>query len=113
YAVRMVGNPGNLPGATNGYTALGSTGLTTSRLGFGGYRIDSDDPEHGEALKKALREGCNLIDTSTNYTDGESERLIGTVLGDLIRKGELKREEIIVVSKIGYVQGSNLTRAEV
>ena len=103
YAVRREGK---------GYTALGSTGLTTSRLGFGGYRIDTDEPEHAEALKTALRTGCNLIDTSTNYMDGDSERLIGSVLGDLVRKNELTRAEVIVVSKIGYVQGQNLKRAE-
>ncbi|MDE2485314.1 MAG: DUF255 domain-containing protein [candidate division NC10 bacterium] len=98
--------------APSGYTALGSTGLITSRLGFGGYRIDDETPEHHEALKKALLEGCNLIDTSTNYTDGGSERCVGAVLGDLARSGKLRREEVIVVSKIGYVQGQNLELAQ-
>ncbi|WP_447972228.1 aldo/keto reductase [Nitrospira sp. Kam-Ns4a] len=114
YAARMVNwlaTTGQSEQAEHGYTALGSTGLTTSRLGFGGYRIAVDDPEHREALRKALREGCNLIDTSTNYGDGESERLVGSVLAELIKKGELRREEVIVVSKIGYVQGQNLARA--
>ena len=60
----------------------------------------------------AIRNGCNLIDTSTNYMDGDSERLIGSVLGVLIQKGEISREEVIVVSKIGYVQGDNLKRAQ-
>ena len=101
----------NKPSAT-GYTPLGSTGLTTSRLGFGGYRITENQDEHREALRKALREGCNLIDTSTNYTDGSSERLIGAVLKGLIADQEVAREEMIVVSKVGYVQGQNLTRAE-
>ncbi|HKW85462.1 MAG TPA: aldo/keto reductase, partial [Nitrospiraceae bacterium] len=112
YAARFVNHPAAPPAAAYGYTAFGSTGLTTSRLGFGGYRIDTEDPGHREALAKALRSGCNLIDTSTNYTDGESERLIGLVLAELIKKGELRREEVIVVSKIGYVQGQNLKRVE-
>ena len=77
-----------------------------------GYRIDTDESEHRNALAKALRDGCNLIDTSTNYMDGDSERLVGAVLTELVRKGELKREEVIVVSKIGYVQGQNLKAAE-
>ena len=98
--------------AAQGYTPVGSTALTTSRIGFGGYRIDIDTDEHRQALVKALSEGCNLIDTSTNYADGGSERLIGSVLADLIKKRELTREEVIVVSKIGYVQGQNLKRAE-
>jgi uncharacterized protein len=70
------------------------------------------EPGHREALKKALREGVNLIDTSTNYMDGESERLVGSVLRELIKSSELTREEVIVVSKIGYVQGQNLKQAE-
>ena len=32
----------------------------------------------------ALDAGCNLIDTSTNYTDGGSERLVGEVLAELL-----------------------------
>ena len=34
-------------------------------------------PRTAQALRQALRAGCNLIDTSTNYTDGGSERLVG------------------------------------
>ena len=63
----------------HGYGRFGNSGLTTSRLGFGTYRVDTREPEHREALKKALREGVNLIDTSTNYMDGDSERLVGSV----------------------------------
>ena len=96
-----------------GMARFGNSGLTTSRLGFGTYRVDTREPEHRDALKKALREGVNLIDTSTNYMDGDSERLVGSVLRELIKGGELAREEVIVVSKIGYVQGQNLKQAEV
>jgi len=96
----------------HGYTPLGSTGLTASRIGFGGYRISLGVDDHRNALEKALQEGCNLIDTSTNYADGQSERLVGIVVKDLIAKRFISREEIIIVSKIGYVQGNNLTRAE-
>jgi len=94
-----------------GYGPFGSTGLTVSRLGFGTYRVGLREAEHREALENALRKGCNLIDTSTNYMDGESEELVGAVLRDLIRGGNLTREDVIVVSKIGYVQGQNLTQA--
>lgn len=112
YAVRMVNRPGAPQGLAHGYTTFGSTGLTVSKLGFGGYRTHTEEPEHREALAKALHEGVNVIDTSTNYTDGDSERLVGLVLADLIKRGELAREEVLVVSKIGYVQGQNLTVAE-
>lgn len=96
----------------NARCELGSTGVLVSRLGFGGYRVDEITAEHAAALKLALRSGINLIDTSTNYTDGGSERLIGRVLQELFAGGELRREEVIVISKVGYVQGQNLQLAQ-
>jgi uncharacterized protein len=87
------------------YRLLGRTGLTTSTLGFGSYRIDEGIEDHETALRTALAQGCNLIDTSTNYSDGGSESLIGKVLASV------DREEVIVVSKVGYVQGQNLELA--
>ncbi|MFO0773537.1 MAG: aldo/keto reductase [Nitrospiraceae bacterium] len=112
YAVRQLANAS--PTAPNGqaYTQFGSTGWTTSRLGFGCYRIDTNEADHHAALTQALRDGCNLIDTSTNYADGDSERLVGLVLSEMIRRHELTRQEVILVSKIGYVQGQNHTQAQ-
>jgi aryl-alcohol dehydrogenase-like predicted oxidoreductase len=94
------------------YGAFGSTGLLTSQFGFGTYRVDDRVDAHGEALARALGRGVNLIDTSTNYADGHSERLIGRVLAELSRAGTVPRDAVIVVSKIGYVQGENLELAE-
>lgn len=82
---------------------LGSTEHMVSPLGFGCYRVDDRHPAQREALEYALDRGVNLIDTSTNYTDGGSERLVGEVI-----KG---REGLVIVSKIGYVQGSNMQLA--
>jgi uncharacterized protein YyaL (SSP411 family)/aryl-alcohol dehydrogenase-like predicted oxidoreductase len=113
YVTRIVSQSSHDSHMERGYGRFGNRGLTTSRLGFGTYRVDTREPEHRDALKKALREGVNLIDTSTNYMDGDSERLVGSVLRELIKGGELAREEVIVVSKIGYVQGQNLKQAEV
>jgi aryl-alcohol dehydrogenase-like predicted oxidoreductase len=62
---------------------------------------------HKSALQKALCEGINLIDTSANYADGDSESLVGEVLENLIASSELSREQIVVVSKVGYLQGQN------
>lgn len=94
------------------FNILGSTNLKCSALGFGGYRIDDEEPEHALALKKALLSGINLIDTSTNYMNGRSEILIGRVLNDLIKQNKIKREEVIVVTKIGYIQSSLLKEAK-
>ncbi|WP_312518308.1 aldo/keto reductase [Anaerospora sp.] len=89
------------------YQVLGQTGLSISGAGFGCYRVDVAVPEHDNALMKALQAGINLIDTSANYADGASERLVGKVLHKLVSQGELKREEIVIVSKAGYLQGTN------
>jgi hypothetical protein len=98
-------------GLAHGYAALGATGLTVSRIGFGCYRVDDETPEHREALTRALLDGCALLDTSTNYMDGASERLVGSVLAQLDRAGRVPRGEVVVVSKIGYVQGQTLVLA--
>jgi hypothetical protein len=37
---------------------------------------------------------------------------VGEALRELVREGRLAREEVVVVSKIGYVQGENLALAE-
>lgn len=72
------------------------------KLGFGGYRISIKSKTHEEALTKALELGIELIDTSSNYTNGESEELIGKCLS----KKNVKRP--IIVTKAGYLQGKNL-----
>jgi uncharacterized protein YyaL (SSP411 family)/aryl-alcohol dehydrogenase-like predicted oxidoreductase len=112
YAARVVNVPRPDGRFENGFRRFGKTALTGSRLGFGGYRIDGTDPEYATALSTAFASGVNVVDTSTNYMDGESERLVGSVLRGLVAKGDLARDEVIVVSKIGYVQGHNLKEAE-
>lgn len=86
--------------------ALGRTGLKVSPIGMGCYRVLEDSPVHRRALNAALDAGINLIDTSTNYTDGSSERLVGSVLA------ERDRSKIVVVTKVGYIQGRNLAIAQ-
>ena len=89
------------------YQPLVPAGIYVSGAGFGCYRVDVTVKEHRKALTKALLAGINLIDTSTNYANGGSERLVGHVLSDLMIAGRIKREEVVVVSKVGYLQGEN------
>ncbi len=83
------------------------SGLICSQAGFGSYRTVLDDIIHTQALTQSLRNGINLIDTSSNYGDGKSEELIGSVIGNQIAAGRLTREQVIVVTKGGYLQGEN------
>lgn len=73
-------------------------------VGFGTYRVSNKSKLHKQALVTALNSGCKYIDTSSNYTNGESELLIGEVL----RENPNVKPEII--TKGGYIQGQNLNR---
>jgi aryl-alcohol dehydrogenase-like predicted oxidoreductase len=94
------------------FLPLGRTGLTASQAGFGGYRVSSGVSHHEKALSTALGSGINLIDTSANYADGGSETLVGQVLGNLTDSGQVRRDHIIVISKVGYLQGQNLALSQ-
>jgi aryl-alcohol dehydrogenase-like predicted oxidoreductase len=94
------------------FNIFGKTNLLCSPVGFGTYRCDVRIAGHRAALIKAIRMGVNIIDTSANYADGNAERLIGEVLRMMISANEIQRDEIIVVSKGGYIQGENYQRIE-
>ncbi|PKY47854.1 Aldo/keto reductase [Rhizophagus irregularis] len=81
-----------------------------SRIGIGMYRMCLGNKLNENALFKALsREtDINVIDTSTNYCDGESESLVGKVLTSSNDK-LLSRSEICLATKYGYIQGNNMT----
>lgn len=92
--------------------AVPGLGWQISQAGFGSYRIAAGQKHHEQALRQALQSGINLIDTSSNYGDGDSERLVGRMLAELIDADELKREQVVVVSKVGYLQGFNYALAQ-
>ncbi|PKC16713.1 Aldo/keto reductase [Rhizophagus irregularis] len=81
-----------------------------SRIGIGMYRMCLGNKLNENALFKALRRetDINVIDTSTNYCDGESESLVGKVLTSSNDK-LLSRSEICLATKYGYIQGNNMT----
>ena len=94
------------------YNTLDDTGLRVCQAGFGSYRVDVSVDSHRQALRYALLNGVNLMDTSANYADGGSEKLIGEVVTELLERGELARDAVVVVSKAGYVQGQNYELAQ-
>ena len=110
-----------LPGATARHARrfgleprqLGRAGLFVAPVGFGAYRVHAESQMHRQALEEALRAGVNLIDTSANYGDGGSEILIGQVLDNLFHEQSLARDEVVLVTKAGYLQGTALELAHV
>ena len=94
------------------FNRLGKSGLLASAAGFGCYRVNAGVTSHASALKKALTGAINLIDTSANYADGGSEQLVGEVLKELIGSGRMSRDQFVIVSKGGYIQGNNYTLSQ-
>lgn len=78
-----------------------------SNFAFGTYRITDKNPQHIQALREAIEAGIRLIDTSTNYMDGSSERAVALALRSF---DEDRCNEIEIVSKFGYIQGNTLKR---
>jgi aryl-alcohol dehydrogenase-like predicted oxidoreductase len=72
-------------------------GFDVSAVGYGCYRVDDKDEQFEAAMKLAIRGGVNVIDTSANYRSGNSEVLVGKVVGDLISSNEISREEVVIV----------------
>jgi aryl-alcohol dehydrogenase-like predicted oxidoreductase len=81
-------------------------GLAVSSIGVGTYLGETDeetDLAYEESIRAALRGGINLIDTAVNYRFQRSERTIGKVIGEMVAAGELRREEVVVATKGGYI----------
>lgn len=78
-----------------------------SNFAFGTYRITEHNPLHIQAIRDAINAGVTLIDTSANYMDGSAERAIALALQGV---DESKRASVEIVSKFGYIQGSNLIK---
>lgn len=77
---------------------LGSSGLSVSRLALGTmtWGRDTDEHEAAEQLRLFLDAGGNLIDTAAVYGDGDSERVLGGLIGVLA-----PREELLIATKAG------------
>lgn len=70
-----------------------------SKIGFGTYRI-SNNKDHLKALNHALKTGCNLIDTSISYGNGEAEKAIGKVIKE-------NKADAFIITKAGYINNDD------
>ncbi|MEC3976857.1 aldo/keto reductase [Amycolatopsis sp. H20-H5] len=75
---------------------LGRSGLRVSRTALGTmtWGIDTDAEEAASQLVAFVDAGGTLVDTADVYGEGESERVLGTLLGDLV-----PREDIVLATK--------------
>jgi len=86
--------------------ATGPAELWMSSIGAGTYLGEPDDTtdrEYTAAIATALRSGINVLDTAINYRHQRSERNVGAALRQVIDSGELRRNEVVVCTKAGYL----------
>ena len=85
----------------------GKSGLTLSRIGLGTmtWGRDTDAHEAADQCRAYIEAGGNFLDTSATYGDGDSERVIGGLIGALF-----KREDVDIASKAGvtYPEGNRI-----
>jgi aryl-alcohol dehydrogenase-like predicted oxidoreductase len=89
----------------NFYRTL-ANGAVVSSLGLGTYLGDCDDEEDARytiAAGAALARGVNLLDTSINYRCQRSERALGAAIQKSVNSGKIRRDQIVVCSKGGYI----------
>lgn len=76
----------------------GVSGLSLSRLGLGTmtWGRDTDEIEAADQCRAFLDAGGNFIDTAATYGDGDSERVIGGLIGTLF-----DRNDVVIATKAG------------
>lgn len=76
----------------------GVSGLSLSRLGLGTmtWGRDTDEIEAADQCRAFLDAGGNFIDTAATYGDGDSERVIGGLIGTLFN-----RDDVVIATKAG------------
>src|SRR6266853_4649941 len=89
------------------YKTLGNTGLLVSRLCFGtmtfgdGRGLFKAISAVGQAgadklVKTSIDGGINFFDTADNYTEGESEKILGQSLKNL----NIARKDVVIATKV-------------
>src|SRR6478672_9945681 len=89
------------------YATLGNTGLLVSRLCFGtmtfgdGRGLFKAISAVGQAgadklVKTSIDGGINFFDTADNYTEGESEKILGQSLKNL----KIARKDVVIATKV-------------
>src|ERR1700736_4196482 len=94
-------------GNTMEYATLGNTGLLVSKLCFGTmtfgdgrgiFKAISAVGQAGadELVKTSIHGGINFFDTADNYTEGESEKILGQSLKNL----NIARQDVVIATKV-------------
>lgn len=96
---------------------FGRTGIEVSELVFGGgfvggIIIDADDDTRREAIRRALENGINWIDTAPSYGQGKSETALGWLLEELDEQPYLSTKVGLDLTKLDDIPGQIETSVE-
>ncbi|HEY9410112.1 MAG TPA: aldo/keto reductase [Jiangellaceae bacterium] len=82
---------------------LGASGLRVSRLALGTmtWGRDTDQHEAREQLEEFVSAGGTLVDTAATYGNGESERVLGSLLNTTVA-----RSDVVIATKAGISRAS-------
>lgn len=88
---------------------LGHSGLSVSQLGLGTmtWGRSTDEHEAREQLVDFLNAGGNLVDTAHGYADGDSELLLGSLLGRAV-----SRNDLVIATKAGIFRKNREQRTD-
>jgi aryl-alcohol dehydrogenase-like predicted oxidoreductase len=89
------------------YATLGNTGLMVSRFCFGTMTFGDGrglfraisavgQAAADEFVRTSIEGGINFFDTADNYTEGESERILGQSLKNL----NIARKDVVIATKV-------------
>jgi aryl-alcohol dehydrogenase-like predicted oxidoreductase len=89
------------------YATLGNTGLLVSKLCFGTMTFGDGrgmfkaigavgQAEADELVKTSIESGINFFDTADVYTEGESEKILGQSLKNLM----VARQHVVIATKV-------------
>jgi aryl-alcohol dehydrogenase-like predicted oxidoreductase len=80
--------------------------LQVSALGLGSYLgdcTDEEDQRYQQSAREAITSGINVLDTASNYRCQRSERAIGHAVVEAVAAGDVRRDELVICTKGGYV----------
>jgi diketogulonate reductase-like aldo/keto reductase len=72
-------------------------------LGLGTWRLGEDRALRSSevaSVRAAIEMGYRLIDTAEMYGEGGAEEVVGQAIAESLRAGDVKREELFIVSKV-------------
>jgi aryl-alcohol dehydrogenase-like predicted oxidoreductase len=86
---------------------LGTTGLDVSHIALGtmSWGHDTDEDDASNQISAYVDAGGNFVDTADVYVDGESERILGRLLTNVV-----KRDEIVIATKAVSIRGAERNR---